>query len=89
MARTGRRIPIRIGATLETVEEHLKEQDKEMQQSIWLTFAAFGGSVALLGVAVWLGSITSITVLDYAVLIALGVAFMIVAFVQSSRIARK
>jgi hypothetical protein len=89
MTNTGRRIPVRIGATLETIEEHLKEQDKEAQQSIWLTFAAFGGSVALLGIAVWLGSITNITVLDYAPLIALGIAFMIIALVQSSRIARK
>jgi hypothetical protein len=89
VARKGQKASTRREVTLEKIEEHLKEQDKEARQSIWLTFAAFGGSVALLGVAVWLGSITNVTVLDYAVLITLGVVLMVTALVQSSRIAAR
>lgn len=75
MARKVKRVPTRRGVTLETIEEHLKEQDKEAQKSIWLTFAAFGVAVALLGVAVWLGSIPNVTILSYVVLIVLGGSF--------------
>lgn len=89
MARKGQRAPTRREVTLETIEEHLKEQDKEAQKSIWLTFAAFGVSVVLLGVAVWLGSIPNVTILNYVVLIALGVVLMAAALVQSSKIAAR
>ena len=89
MASKRKKAPSKKVTSLEDIEKHLARQDKEMIQSNWLTFAAFGGSVALLGVSLWLGSLANVTVFDYVFLIVFGVAFLIVALQQSSRVVKK
>jgi len=75
--------------SLEAIEEHLKRQDKEIAGSNWVTFAAFSGSVALLGVSLWLGRLTNVTYIDIAFLIIFGLAFMGIAWWRVDRIGKK
>ena len=64
--------------SIETIEEHLAQQDKESQRMVWLGFATFGVSISLLGIGLWLGSLTS-DIVTYIFLIILGIAIMIFA----------
>jgi hypothetical protein len=85
MANTSRRIPVRIGATLETIEEHLKEQDKESKRGAWLVFAGFGASISLMGASLWISKSTT-DIVAYAFLILYGLALMVYALKRVSKI---
>jgi hypothetical protein len=76
MARKGRRIPIRIGATLETIEEHLKEQDKEIRRGEWLAFVVFGSSIALSGFFLIVSKYADIWAYAFIVLYGLAMALI-------------
>ena len=65
--------------TLRDIEEHLKQQDRQAGRSAYVAGAAFGGSIALVGISLWIGSrILSASALfwDYIFLVAAGLAFM-------------
>jgi hypothetical protein len=49
MARRGQVAPTRKKVTLETIEEHLKEQDRETKRGQWVPFIPLGISVILAG----------------------------------------
>jgi hypothetical protein len=57
MARKGQRAPTRREVTLETIEEHLKEQGRETKRGPWITFAAVGFSVMLAGITPLIGKV--------------------------------
>ena len=75
--------------TLEEIEEHLKQQDRETKRGYLLTFAAFGGSVALVGTSLWIGSgdlsLASFRS-EYGLLFVVGLAAMVLAKYKVSRI---
>ncbi|MCX6009790.1 MAG: hypothetical protein NTW48_07150 [Chloroflexi bacterium] len=80
MAHTGRRIPVRIGATLETIEEHLKEQDREAKRRRWVAFVAVGLSVMVAGASLLLGKYVGYILLLY------GFAMMLYGIARASKI---
>jgi hypothetical protein len=84
MARKGQRIPVRIGATLETIEKHLKEQDKEINRSEWLAFVVFGASIALSGAFLIVSRYNDIVA--YAFIVLYGLALAVYGWVRGSKI---
>lgn len=75
MARKGQRIPVRIGAILETIEEHLKEQDRETKRNEWLAFIVFGVSIALSGAFLIVSRCADMVAYVFIVLYGLALAF--------------
>jgi len=70
--------------TLKHIEDHLKQQDNEMKKSNWLTFAAFGAAVALLGL-----SLAIVEDCFYYLVVAIGVVVMVVARINVYRIDKR
>ncbi len=65
--------------TLRDIEEHLKRQDRQAAKSVYVTSAALGGSIVLVGISLWLGSrILSASALfwDYVFIVTVGFIFM-------------
>jgi cytochrome b561 len=89
MAGKARNISNKKTLSLKTIEEHLDRQDKEIAKSHWLTFAAFGAAVALVGVSAWLARIPNITIGDYAFFMLVGLAIMGMALWGVSRIGKE
>ena len=72
--------------SLKTLERLLKKQDLSMRRSNWITFAAFGGSIILVGLTLFINKQTSATNMfpsDDVFLISFGFAVMIVAYLGS------
>ena len=80
MARKGQRIPVRIGATLEMIEEHLKEQGRGTKVGRWVAFVALGLSVMVVGVPLLLGKNFGYFLLPY------GFMMMLYGIVRASKI---
>jgi len=70
--------------TLKDIEEHLKQQDNEMKKSNWLTFAAFGAAVALVGL-----SLAIVEDRFYYWVVAIGVVVMVMSYIKAKRIDTK
>ncbi len=70
--------------TIKDIEAHLIRQDKEMQKSNWLTFAAFGAAIALLGL-----SLAIVEDRFYYWVVAIGVVVMIMSRINAKRIDTK
>jgi len=101
MARKGQAAPARRDAALEKIEEHLKEQGKEIKKGQWNTFVALGFSVMLVGVttliskvvaSLWVGKcVNNVWAYTsdawvYAFIFLEGVAMMAYGYVRKSRI---
>ena len=71
--------------TIKDIKSHLEKQDKEMQKSNYLTAAAFGAAVALVGVSLLWGSYAT-TNADKWFLVIVGVGFMVTCLVRVKRI---
>jgi hypothetical protein len=72
--------------SLKTLERLLKRQDLSMRRSNWITFAAFGGSIILVGLTLFINKQTSASNIfpsDDIFLISFGFAVMIVAYLGS------
>ena len=61
--------------TLQDIKKHLERQDRQTAKSIYLSGAGFGGAVALVGISLWLGSLSQ-SIANYIFLIVVGVGFM-------------
>ena len=75
--------------TLKDIEEHLNRQDREVKKSTYGSYAAFGASIILVGVSLWVGSrILSDTALfwDYIFLIVVGFVVMFWSWNKQKRI---
>jgi uncharacterized membrane protein (DUF373 family) len=46
-------------ATLQTIEDHLKKQDQDLVQTVWIALIAFAGSIAVAGGTLVFQSISS------------------------------
>ncbi|MFC2068941.1 hypothetical protein ACFLTP_08060 [Chloroflexota bacterium] len=42
--------------TLKDIKESLKGQDRAVKKSVYRSYAAFGASITLVGVSLWIGS---------------------------------
>jgi hypothetical protein len=65
--------------TLKDIEKHLNRQDKEVKKSTYGSYGAFGASIILVGISLWVGSrILSADTLfwEYIFLIAIGFGVM-------------
>ena len=80
MARKGQVTPARRKITLETIEGHLKEQDREARRRRWVAFVGLGLSVMIAGVPLLLGASFGYVLLGY------GFLMMLVGIVQASTI---
>lgn len=72
--------------SLKTIETLLKKQDIDIRRSSWITFAAFGGSVILVGLTLLINrQVQSLNLFpsDDIFLISFGFAVMIVAYLGS------
>lgn len=78
MTSRGEKTPVKKAVSLERIEEHLDEQDKETQGMAWFSFAIFGAAISLVGIGLWFGSLTT-AIVNYVFLIVLGIAIMIFA----------
>lgn len=75
--------------TLRDIEEHLKRQDRQAAKSVYVTGAALGGSIILVGVSLWLGNrILSASALfwDYVFIITVGFVLMFWCWVNQRKI---
>ena len=75
--------------TLRDIEEHLKRQDRQAAKSVYVTGAALGGSIILVGVSLWLGSrILSASALfwDYVFIVTVGFILMFWCWVKQRKI---
>jgi len=75
--------------SLEAIEEHLKQQDKEIDRSTLTTFIAFGGTVVFVGGALLYEKFIRITLLDPIFFIVLGSAIVGAGYWWASRIGKK
>ncbi len=67
------------GPTLKDIEEHLKRQDKQTNRMIYFAGAAFGASIILVAISLWIGRIilsTTAFFWEYIYLVAIGFGFM-------------
>lgn len=74
--------------TLRDIEEHLTSQDKEAKKATFGSYGAFGASIALVGVSLFIGNTISASerLWDYAFLIVVGLVVMGVSwYLQVSR----
>lgn len=65
--------------TLKDIEEHLNRQDREVKKSTYGSYAAFGASIIMVGVSLWIGSriLSADTLIwDFVFLIAVGFIVM-------------
>ncbi|GAG41320.1 unnamed protein product, partial [marine sediment metagenome] len=83
MARTGKRAPTRRRATLKTIEEHLKEQGKEIKRGEWLAFVIFGSSIALSGLFLMASKFGDMWA--YAIVLLYGLAMAFYGLVRKSK----
>lgn len=75
--------------SFETIEEHLKRQDKEIERSTLATLIAFGGTVVFVGGALLYERFTKITILDPVFFIVLGSALVWIGWRWASKIGKK
>ena len=75
--------------SLEAIEEHLKRQDKEIDQSNLVTIVAFGGTVVLMGASLLYQRFIAITILDIVFPFVLGAILVGGAWWWASKIAKK
>jgi uncharacterized membrane protein YidH (DUF202 family) len=75
MARTSQKTPTKRGVTLEAIEAHLKEQDRETKRNEWLAFIVFGVSIALSGAFLIVSRCADMVAYVFIVLYGLALAF--------------
>jgi hypothetical protein len=64
--------------TLKDIEKHLNRQDREVKKSIYGSYGAFGGSIVLVGVSLWVGSkILSADTLFWEFIFLIAVGFIV------------
>jgi len=63
--------------TLRDIMEHLKKQDKRTSRAVYLNGFAFGASIILVGLSLWIGNMVAISYAGNCVfLIIAGFAFI-------------